>query len=440
MGLSLFFKFIISLLLGSMIGLEREAGNEIAKERWTLGGVRTFALISFLGSIAGFLFASQEAALAYILTGFIFIAILIYYFVTAFKAHITGLTTEISALLAYLIGFFILTNIIPIFIVVAFSIILILILSNKHRSKQFASNIDPEEWNSFLSFAIMLLVILPFLPNINYKLGNIPIFQSISFPPSIANLDIVNPYHLWLVVVLISGINLFSYVLHKKFGNRQGLYLSGFLGGLMSSTMTNHVLTNKSTTETISGQNNLAISNFLAFIGSLIPISFFIAILNAGLFIQILPVILLMIFVTIIFILFIKGKYNQPTIQTVNIPSQKKPDLFFVPAIKFALLLTAVKIISGLALIFWDNQGFLLASIISSLVGIDAIVINVAEMAKATISINYGIFVILIINIVNLFGKWIYSYWQGSRTFSRLNLYLLILISIISFIWYANII
>jgi hypothetical protein len=52
----------------------------------------------------------------------------------------------------------------------------------------------------------------------------------------------------------------------------------------------------------------------------------------------------------------------------------------------------------------------LLASIISSLVGIDAIVINVAEMAKATISINYGIFVILIINIVNLFGKWIYSY------------------------------
>jgi uncharacterized membrane protein (DUF4010 family) len=158
--------------------------------------VRTFALISFLGSIAGFLFTNQEMALTYLLTGFIFIAILIYYFVTAFKAHITGLTTEISALFAYLIGFFILTNIIPVFIVVALSIILILILSNKHRSKQFASSIDPKEWNSFLSFAIMLLVILPFLPNINYKLGSIPIFQKILFLPQVANLDIVNPYHL----------------------------------------------------------------------------------------------------------------------------------------------------------------------------------------------------------------------------------------------------
>jgi uncharacterized membrane protein YhiD involved in acid resistance len=33
MELSLFFKFIIALLLGSMIGLEREAGGEIVKER-----------------------------------------------------------------------------------------------------------------------------------------------------------------------------------------------------------------------------------------------------------------------------------------------------------------------------------------------------------------------------------------------------------------------
>jgi hypothetical protein len=42
----------------------------------------------------------------------------------------------------------------------------------------------------------MLLVILPFLPNINYKLGDIPIFQKVLFSPQIANLDIINPYYL----------------------------------------------------------------------------------------------------------------------------------------------------------------------------------------------------------------------------------------------------
>lgn len=198
----------------------------------------------------------------------------------------------------------------------------------------------------------MLLVILPFIPNTNYKLGNIPMFQKILFSPQIANLDIINPYHLWLVVVLISGINLLSYVLRKKFGHSRGLYLSGFLGGIMSSTMTNHVLTDKSTTETISGQNNLAVSNFLAFIGSLVHACFFIVILNAELFIQILPVILLMIFSAVMFILFIKGKYDKQSIQAVNIPFQETPDIFLLPAVKFALLITGIKIISGLALIY----------------------------------------------------------------------------------------
>ncbi len=436
MELSLFFKFIISLLLGSMIGLEREAGNESVKERWTLGGVRTFALISFLGSIAGLLYSNQENGLAYVLTGFIFVAILIYYFVTAFKAHITGLTTEISALFAYLIGFFVLTNIIPVFVVVAFSIILILILSNKNRSKKFASSIDRKEWNSFLSFAIMLLVILPFLPNINYKLNNIPIFEKIWFSPQIGNLDIINPYHLWLVVVLISGINLLSYVCRKKFGSSKGLYLSGFLGGIMSSTVTNHILTDKSTSETINNQNNLAVGNFLAFIGSLVHACFFMVALNVELFIKILPVVLLMIFSTIVFILFIKGRPNQKLLKNIDISLQDKPDIFLIPAIKFALLITIIKIISGLALIYWGGQGFLLASIVSSLAGIDAIIINISEMAKKTITLNYSILVILIINVVNLFGKWIYSYWKGSKTFSRLNFYLLVLVSLVSFIWY----
>ncbi|HRZ30024.1 MAG TPA: hypothetical protein P5052_04915 [Candidatus Paceibacterota bacterium] len=47
----------------------------------------------------------------------------------------------------------------------------------------------------------------------------------------------------------------------------------------------------------------------------------------------------------------------------------------------------------------------MLASIVSSLAGIDAIIINISEMAKKTITLNYSILVILIINVVNLFGK-----------------------------------
>ncbi|MDD3808054.1 MAG: hypothetical protein PHG49_00445 [Candidatus Pacebacteria bacterium] len=42
---------------------------------------------------------------------------------------------------------------------------------------------------------------------------------------------------------------------------------------------------------------------------------------------------------------------------------------------------------------------------ISSLTGIDAIIINLSEMAQKTITINYAILVILLINSFNLLGK-----------------------------------
>ena len=120
----------------------------------------------------------------------------------------------------------------------------------------------------------------------------------------------------------------------------------------MSSTVTNHVLTDKSKTETINGQHNLAIGNFLAFIGSLFHASFFLVILNIELFIQILPVIILIILATTMFILFLKGKDDKQSDQTINIPFHENPDIFLLPAVKFALLLTSIKIISGLALIY----------------------------------------------------------------------------------------
>ena len=438
MGISLFIKFIISLLLGSMIGLERETGNDKKQELWTLGGVRTFALISFLGSISGFLFLNKDYALSNIISIFVFLAILVYYFITAFKANTTGLTTEISALFAYLIGLFIITDIVPMPVVVAFSIILILILSNKKRSKKLASNISKKEWNSFLSFAIILLVILPFLPNINYKLKDL-LFLNLPWSYKLQELNIINPYNLWLIIVLISGINLLGYLLRKKLGKNRGLYLCGFLGGIMSSTLTNHLLTEQSKKENTSNQINLVIGNLLAYIASIVHATFFIAILNITLLIKILPGLILIILSVLAYIWFLKQKTPKVCSTKINLSEKESPDLLLVPAVKFALLLTAIKIFAGIAFLLGGSSWFLIASVLSSLTGVDAIVVNISEMTLKTITINYGILVILIINVVNLFGKWIYSYWKGSKTFSFLNFVLLIIVSIVSFLWYLSI-
>jgi uncharacterized membrane protein (DUF4010 family) len=436
MQISLFVKLIISLLLGSVIGLEREKGNDKKQEMWTLGGVRTFALLSFLGSISGFLFINKDYVLSNIISSFVLLLILIYYFITAFKANSTGLTTEISALLVYLIGFLIVIDIIPVSVIVAFSIILILILSNKKPSKKLASNITKKEWNSFLSFAIILLVILPFLPNIDYKIKDLMFLKNLPFNTTVQELAIINPYNLWLIIVLISGINLLGYLLRKKFGSNKGIYLCSFFGGFMSSTLTNHLLTERSKKENEENQKNLAIGNILSYTASIISISFFIGILNSELLIKVIPGLVFIILSNFLYILFLKKKKQEKCPIEMDIVKKESPDLLLIPAIKFALLIISIKIIVGLVLILWGSSWFIVASLVSSLTGIDAIIINLSEMAQKTITINYAILVILLINSFNLLGKWAYSWWKGGKRFSFLNFILFIIITISSFIWY----
>jgi len=51
-------------------------------------------------------------------------------------------------------------------------------------------------------------------------------------------LGLVNPFQIWLVVVLVSGIGFAGYILMKAFGASRGIKLTGILGGLAGSTAT----------------------------------------------------------------------------------------------------------------------------------------------------------------------------------------------------------
>lgn len=51
-------------------------------------------------------------------------------------------------------------------------------------------------------------------------------------------LSALKPYTLWLIVVLVSFISFFGYVLIKILGGRVGVGLTGLIGGLVSSTVT----------------------------------------------------------------------------------------------------------------------------------------------------------------------------------------------------------
>jgi uncharacterized membrane protein len=119
----------------------------------------------------------------------------------------------------------------------------------------------------------------------------------------------------------------------------------------MSSTLTNHLLTERSKKENEENQKNLAIGNILSYTASIISISFFIGILNSELLIKVIPGLVFIILSNFIYILFLKKKKQEKCPIEMDIVKKESPDLLLIPAIKFALLIISIKIMVGLVLI-----------------------------------------------------------------------------------------
>jgi uncharacterized membrane protein (DUF4010 family) len=208
-------RFAVALGLGVLIGLERER----AKGEEGGAGVRTFALIALAGALAGYL--EQSLGMAWLaLAVFVAVGALVLSLnvITSLRGD-TGIATEVSALLAFLLGMLCAHGQLQVAAWVAVAMALMLALKDwLHR---LASRIDTSDIEATLKFAIATLIVLPLVPDHNY--GPEP-------------LNVLNPYKVWLMVVLISGLNFAAYLLIKILGAEHGIGIAGLLGGLASST------------------------------------------------------------------------------------------------------------------------------------------------------------------------------------------------------------
>lgn len=106
---------------------------------------------------------------------------------------------------------------------VALAVITTGLLSLKLELHGFVERLTREDIFAVLKFALITAIVLPVLPN-----------ETFGPPP----FDVPNLYTIWLLVVLILGISLLGYVLMKLLDAREGITLTGLLGGLASSTTT----------------------------------------------------------------------------------------------------------------------------------------------------------------------------------------------------------
>jgi uncharacterized membrane protein (DUF4010 family) len=213
----LFYRFGAALIIGTLIGLEREHSG--AERRELFAGVRTFALIALTGAAAALAADAGGSPWAFVAAlGVLGLLLGIAYYVIAIRNDI-GLTTEVSALLTFLTGALCYWD--YVLLAAAIGVVTAALLSFKGEMHRFAQHITRQDIYATLKFAAISAIVLPLLPN-----------QSFGPPP----LDVLNPYRIWLMVVLISGISFLGYVLLKLLPARHGVGITGLLGGLVSST------------------------------------------------------------------------------------------------------------------------------------------------------------------------------------------------------------
>jgi uncharacterized membrane protein (DUF4010 family) len=413
----LFLKLLLSLVFGATIGLEREShktGDE------TIGGIRTYALICLTGALAGLMFVQAYVAAAILITAAFMVLVVAYYILGATATKDFGLTNEMSAIITFAIGLLLVLEIMPLYLTVVVFVMLIFIMSIKAKTTKLVAGLSKQEMQSFISYAIIALVVLPILPDQSYKLKDIPLLPEILQGFNVdmgqfSTLDLINPQKIWMIVVLITGIDVFGYILSRLVGSKSGFALTSFIAGFVSSTSATQSLAQRSKQTTFI--SHLIGAAVLANLASFLQIFLLVGPLNPKWLVSIVPAILLMVLTAGIVALYYLRK-KEP--DDAPLEEQKKPSKIFslMPALKFAGLLICVKIITKVCLILFGQSGFVISSVIASFAGIDAILVTLADMAGKTITFEFAFFTFILVNATNLFSKTLYSFLQGNRAFA----------------------
>lgn len=212
----------ISLLIGLLIGIEREHSHP---EGAQFIGVRTFTLLSILGTVVAIL---NMLALTIIVTTFVFCILLLNYFryTSNFKKMVTGgVVTEICAAMIFCLGYMV--TISPLVAITLSAIILLVLIERKRLHSLARKKFKPHEMETAIILIIFTLGIIPILPN-----------------KTIDPWHLFNPRNFGLLMATIAGIQFVGYVVTHLFGERLGVAFSGFSGGLISSTIVFALLPN----------------------------------------------------------------------------------------------------------------------------------------------------------------------------------------------------
>lgn len=360
---TLFYRFGVALFIGILVGLQREtaADRDADRANKMFAGVRTFALLSLAGCTAAFV--AEQLGLPWAFIGIILPLgglITAAYVITGSRGDV-GMTTEVAAIIVLLAGALCFWD--HVALAVALGVITTALLSLKLELHGFAARIKREDIVATLKFAVITAIILPVLPN-----------QSFGPPP----FDVLNPYKIWWMVVLISGISFLGYVLIKLVGSRQGIGLTGLLGGLVSSTAVTLSFSQRSKKESALAKP-FALAILIAWTIMFGRVLVEVAVTNRPLLGEVWLPITAAGLGGLIYgaYLYFAPRSSEAGGVAVSNPFE------LGPAITFGLLYGLILLVARAAQFYFGDTGVYLSSVLSGLADVDAITLSMAELSSS---------------------------------------------------------
>lgn len=372
-------QLAVALLLGALTGLQRGWVTRGQKSGERVAGMRTYSLVGLLGGIAALLSLKlSPLLLPATLLAVGFAAVIAY---RERMAHIRdySITGIVGLLLTFCFGAVAVA--VDIVIAATAAVITTIILDNKTEIHSAVNRLQEHELDAALKLLLISVVMLPMLPNEAMGPGNM-----------------LNPYEIWWMVVLIASISFVGYFAMRVGGTEKGILFTSLFAGLASSTaLTLHFSRMARQTPALSP---LLASGILLACGTMyLRILLYCAMISPLLLGRLMLPLLAMTLVLYLPALLIWRNHRNGTM--VQQPTLHSNPLELKSALVLGAVLTVILLMASVLQQWLGNTGIYVLATVSGITDVDAITLSLTRMSQSGLDSRTAILGIIIASSVN---------------------------------------
>ena len=400
---NIFYKLAAALGIGFIIGMQRENSYSRNNSRHP-AGLCSFSIVSLCGALSCYLGEFMDSIVPFV-TGLVVVGLLLVASHVAYglsnreNGGPAGVTTSTALIMIYFLGALCWFN--RLLEACILMIVLLWLLAVKRQLHEFAKKLSSEDIMATVKFAVISLLILPFLPNH-------------AFGPT--GLEVLNPHTIWLFVVFISGIGFVGYVLIKVVGPGKGIWLTGLLGGLASSTaLTLNLVGRSRDNEQYAADFTLGI--VLSWSVMYVRLYLICVFLVPSLAMPLLAPLIVPVVPGLGYALYLKIRESKNHLQkTTDFNNPFK----LLPAVKFGLVFTVVMFLANAARVYLGSGALIACSFLGGAAEMDAVAFSLIDMCrKAALENQSLILALLFASLANTITKGGIVYFLGAKAMRR---------------------